>query len=327
MISRRELLTAAAVGLAGVACRREESDRDTPVPAAEESAKTDAPSLPAPKQKAVLKLSAQEGIIPGGSLTEKLDTMEKWGFVGIEFGGRNLAGRVDEIKGALKGRSIKVSAICAGFEGFLIAEDPAQRELAMKTMKEILTAAGQIGSTGLIIVPAFNGQKSIPHRDARVLLTGFDIWADRKPHDPKPLLVELGEHAAAARTRILLEPLNRKECYFMRTLADAASICRDVDSPGMAMMGDFWHMTWEETSDLGAFITAGDYLRHVHIASRRSRATPGEDGPADNYVLGFKGLKAIGYQDYVSFECGTKGDKMTAIPGAVKLLKDQWEQA
>jgi len=323
MLNRREILTAAAaVGVAGITRAR----------AAQESAKTDAPALPAPKQKAVLKLSAQESIIPGGSLTEKLDTMEKWGFVGIEFGGRNLAGRVGEINEALKGRNVKVSAICAGFEGFLIAEDPAQRELAMKTMKEILTAAGQIGSTGLIIVPAFNGQKSIPHRDARVLLTGFGIWGGRRAaapggHEPKPLLADLGEHAAAAGTRILLEPLNRKECYFMRTLADAASICRDVDSPGMAMMGDFWHMTWEETSALGAFITAGDYLRHVHMASRRSRATPGEDGPADNYVLGFKGLKAIGYQDYVSFECGTKGDKNVAIPAAVKLLKEQWEQA
>ncbi len=279
------------------------------------------------RKKAVLKLSAQEGYIPGNSLSEKLDTMEKWGFVGLEVGGRGLPGRVKELNNALKGRPIRMSAICAGFEGWLIADDPDIRKKAMDSMKEILTAAGEIGSTGLIIVPAFNSQKSLPHKEARELLTGFDRWDRRQKHDPMPLLVELGEHAEKAGTRILLEPLNREECYFLRTLADGASICRDVNSPGIAMMGDFWHMTWEETSDLGAFLTAGDYLRHVHMASRRKRRTPGEDGDADNYVNGFKGLKMIGYQDYVSFECGCSGDRNTLIPAAVKLLKEQWEQA
>ena len=69
----------------------------------------------------------------------------------------------------------------------------------------------------------------------------------------------LGEHAAKVGTRVLLEPLNRKEAYFLRQLADAASICRDVNSPGVAMMGDFYHMYIEETSDEGAFLSAGEY--------------------------------------------------------------------
>ena len=322
-IGRREFLAAAAVaGLSGALRGAEPTDAGSP-----SGAKPKTAASQAKHGKAVLNLSGQEGFIPGGSLAEKLDLMEKWGFQGLELYGRNLPARVKEIQDALKGRSIKISAICAGFQGWLIAEDKEQRELAMRTMKEILAAAGELGSTGLIYVPAFNAQKAIPHREARQLLTGFDRWDKRKEHDPQPLLLELGEHAQKCGTRTLLEPLNRDECYFVRTLADAASICRDVDHPGVAMMGDFWHMTWEETSDQGAFITAGDYLRHVHIASRKRRQTPGEDGPADNYVDGFKGLKAIGYQDYVSFECGTAGDKMTAIPAALKLLREQWEQA
>ncbi len=311
---RRDFLAAAAAAGVGAIGGR-------PAPA-------DSPgSTDAPKRKAVLKLSSQEGIIPGDSLKEKLDTMEKWGFEGLEVGGGNLPARVKELNSALKGRPIRMSAICAGFKGWLIADDPEIRRQAMTSMKEILTAAGEVGSTGLIIVPAFNAQKSLPHKEARELLTGFDRWDRRKEHDPKPLLLELGEHAAKAGTRILLEPLNRDECYFLRTLADAASICRDVNHPGIAMMGDFWHMTWEETDDMGAFLTAGDYLHHVHIASRRKRRTPGEDGEADNYVRGFKGLKAIGYQDFVSFECGCSGDRSVVIPNAVRLLREQWDQA
>ena len=47
-----------------------------------------------------LKLSFQEGIAPGKSLSEKLDYMESLGVVGFEPGGGNLAGRVNEIQQA-----------------------------------------------------------------------------------------------------------------------------------------------------------------------------------------------------------------------------------
>ncbi len=281
------------------------------------------------KGQAMLKLSCQEGIVPADKLEEKLDLLEKWGFEGIEFGGKNLVTRVDEIKKAMEGRPIKVSAICAGFEGWLIARDPQIRKKCVESMKQILTAAGALGSVGMIMVPSFNRQDeqgSLPPKDARVLLAPYTRWTDRTP-GPQLLLQELGEHAAKAGTTIILEPLNREECYFLRLLADAASICRDANHPGVAMMGDFWHMTWEETSDMGAFLSGGKYLKHVHIASRRRRKMPGEDGEADNYVDGFKGLKMIGYQGYVSFECGCEGDRKERIPAAVKLIKEQWEKA
>jgi sugar phosphate isomerase/epimerase len=92
-------------------------------------------------------------------------------------------------------------------------------------------------------------------------------------------------------------------------------------------MGDCWHMTSEETSDMGAFISAGKYLQHVHVASRKRRSMPGEDGDADNYIDGFKALKMLNYQHYVSFECGCQGDRNVVLPAAVKLLREQWAKA
>ena len=71
-----------------------------------------------PNSKAELKISFQEGIAPGANLNEKIDYMEKLGVVGFEPGGRGLKDRVKEIKDALNGRNIKVSAICAGFHPF-----------------------------------------------------------------------------------------------------------------------------------------------------------------------------------------------------------------
>lgn len=265
------------------------------------------------KRLVELKISCQEGVAPGASLTEKLDFMESLGIVGFEPWGGGLEKRVEEIQKALQNRNIKTSAICAGFEGWLIADDPAIQKKCMDSMKVIIEAAGALGSSGLIFVPAFNNQKSLPDKEARELLIGQ--------------MKELGDFALKNNTRILLEPLNREECYFCRQVADGASIIRDVKSEGAAVMGDFWHMTWEETNDRAAFLAAGNYLHHVHIASRKRRKMPGEDGEADNYINGFRGLKEINYQDYVSFECGSVGDSKITLPAAVKLMREQWKEA
>lgn len=262
-----------------------------------------------------LKISFQEGTAPGASLAEKFDFMENLGVVGFEPGGRGLLGRVDEINSALQGRNIKVSAICAGFDGFILAEDPEVKAIFDKTMREIIVAAGKIGSTGVIMVPAFNGQLPC------------------KPHNQETRdylcaqLHELGEFAKNEGTTVILEPLNRREAFYMRLVGDAAAIARDADSEGVKAMGDFWHMQ-EEVSDYGAFMSAGPkYLQHVHIASRGNRITPGEDGELDNYVEGFKALKDMRYDKYVSFECGCKGERAETVTAAVNLLRSQWAEA
>ncbi len=262
-----------------------------------------------------LRLSFQEGIAPGESLNEKFDYMENLGIVGFEPWGGGLAGRVEEIQKALSGRNIKVSAICAGFDGFILAEDQAVKTQFDTTMREIIEAAGALGSTGVIMVPAFNGQKPcMPHT-----LETREFLCEQ--------MHELGEFALKHNTTVILEPLNRGEAHYLRQVADAAAICRDAKSAGVKCMGDFWHMM-EETSDYAALMAAGkDYLQHVHVASRGRRIMPGEDGEKDNYVDGFRALKEMDYPYYVSFECGTAGDRAVTVPAAVELLRAQWQQA
>ena len=299
-MNRKEFLQASLAGAAAVAV-----------------ASTPLDLVPAPKKKgkAELRLSFQEGIAPGKSLEEKLDYMENLGIVGFEPGGGNLANRVNEINQALRGRNIKVSAICAGFKGFILAEDPKVKAEFDSTMRDIIAAAGEIGSTGVIMVPAFNGQKPCkPHTlETRAYLC-------EQMH-------ELGEYALKHNTTVILEPLNRRECHYMRQVADAAAICRDSKSAGVKCMGDFWHMQ-EETSDYAAFLAAGpEYLQHVHVASRGTRKMPADDGVVENYIDGFRALKEMNYPYYVSFECGTNGKREETVPAAVELLRAQWKKA
>jgi len=300
-LQRREFLKAA--GLAGAAIAAGGANWLRAASAQDRPGEADA-------QVAVLNVSSQEGIIPGDSLKEKVERMAEWGFQGVEPGGGGLAGRIDEIKAAIDGTPIKVSAICGGYSGVPISHVEEERTRFKQSFKELLSAAAAVGSTGVIVVPAFNNQTELSNREARPILI--------------EVLKEIGEHAVSVGSRALLEPLNRGEAFFLRQLADAAAICRDVGSPGVCMMGDFYHMNIEETSDRGAFISAGKYLHHVHLASRR-RVLPGQD--ERSFVEGFRGLKDIGYQGFCSLECGCDGDRTVEIPKAVKFLRQQWEEA
>jgi len=265
-----------------------------------------------PQKKAVLRISCQEWVVPGKSLRQKVEKLAQWGIVGLEVGGRNLAKRVKQIKEAIRGTGVSVSAICAGYQGTLGHHDPEVRKKAITSMKEILGPAGELGAVGLIFVPAFNHHKS-----------KLSAWEVRKVL--LDVLPELGDFAAKCGTKMILEPLNRRETIYVRLLADAAAIVRDVGHPGVVMMGDFYHMGIEETSDLGAFISAGKYLAHVHLATTKHRILPGQE--ERNYVPGFRGLKMIGYQGYMSFECGVRGNRDVEIPKSVKFLRAQWEKA
>jgi sugar phosphate isomerase/epimerase len=235
---------------------------------------------PAPKKEAALKLSSQLGVIPGKELDDKLALMEKWGFDAVELPG-DVAGNEKKFEEAIQKTKLKFSAVCWGScGGALASDDPQRRAQCVDQLKRVLTAAGELKTTGVIYVPAFKNETKLANQEIRKILL-----------DTMPAI---GEHAVKVGSRVLFEPLNRGEAFFLRQLADAAAICRDCRSPGICMMGDFYHMAIEETSDLGAFISAGPYLHHVHLASR-SRVLPGQD--ERSFIDGFKGLKWIGYQD------------------------------
>jgi len=282
----------------------------------------DAPAAERPKGTAVLKLCSQEGKIPGKSLKEKAETILKFGGCGLEFGGLSVE-RARQIKEELKGTGVGIAACCCGYFS-LIDPDEAKRKEGAEKLKKTLEGAGEAGSTGVIFVPAFNNHPQLNWDE------GLKALAD--------LLPAVGDYAVKCGTRVLLEPLNKGEAHFMNRLEQAVEICRAAKSPGICLMGDFYHMGREEKDDEAAFVCADGLLHHVHLASR-IRWLPGQDKLKEpnkderSFVAGFRGLKRIGYQDYCSLECNTQGDKkapldpMVEIPKSFAFLKKQWEEA
>ena len=180
--------------------------------------------IPPPAQEAVLKLSSQLAVIPGESLEEKLDKMQGWGFDGVEVGG-DIVGNEQKYLDAIAKTDMQFNAICWGYcNGDLVSDDAQRRKRGVDKLKKALESAGKIKSTGVIYVPAFIPETNRTNQEIRQLLV--------------ETFPAIGEYAVSVGSRVLLEPLNRNEAFFLRQLADAASICRDINSPGVQMMGD-----------------------------------------------------------------------------------------
>ena len=277
------------------------------------------------KKQAVLKLCSQDGLIPG-SLKEKAEKIVKWGGCGLEFGGLDVR-RAEQIKKDLEGTGVGPAALCWGSHGGdLVSMDMEKRKKGIDDLKKVLEAAAALGSTGVIWVPCFNGQSKLtPEELDKVVLE---------------ILPEIGEYAEKVKGRLLIEPLNKGETFYVNRLEQAAAFCNKINSPGVCLMGDFYHMSKEEKDQEQAFVTGGKWLHHVHLATGKGRILPGQE--PHSYVEGFKGLKRIGYQDYCSLECGIRGTKQVTddkgktkmerepdveIPKAFAFLKQQWEEA
>jgi len=279
------------------------------------------PVLNVPVPPAELHLGCQQMLVPGKTFEERYDFLEANGYDRGEINGGKwdwLAANADAMAAAIKGRKLRFCVTCIGARGNAGMADPAERRAVIDTTKSIVESAGKLGAVGVIMCPA-RKQIDLPFPELRERFLN-------------EILPEILAHAEKCGTSIVLEPLNRGETMFLRQVADGAAIARDAKSPAIGVMGDFWHMTSEETSDMGAFISAGMFLKHVHIASRKTRKIPGVDREADTYVDGFKGLKLIGYRGAVSIEAGYPKDtsddqKKHLLAQAATLMRTQWDQA
>ncbi len=73
---------------------------------------------------------------------------------------------------------------------------------------------------------------------------------------------------------LAIEPLNRFECYFLNTMADARAYVQRVGHPNFGALYDTFHANIEEKDPVGVIAQTIDVIRHVHV-SENDRGTPG----------------------------------------------------
>jgi sugar phosphate isomerase/epimerase len=265
-----------------------------------------------------MKLSVQEGNVPGDSFAQKLANLHAWGYDGVELNGRDLRQRLPEIKAALADSPMVASTICGGFPAYFTCPEKEKRQESVDAVRTLLTCAAEVGAAGVIFVPRFNRDPGVP--DLSPLSTVDQLQRDLLVAVIRPLAKE----AAGQGVCLILEPLNRYEARFPKDLAEGTSICEEVGSPGLQLMGDFFHMSIEE-ADIGASLRdAAKYLRHIHLADS-NRVVPGRGHT--QFVAPFGALQEIGYDGFGALECRVPDPRDRSLQESSQYLRAQWEAA
>lgn len=232
------------------------------------------------------------GPIPGTTLREKAEALQRTGYAGIELGGEWLDQPPDAIRSQLEGTGIVVTAITGSIQ--LLHPDPAVRTAALDLDRERFRMAKALGASGVIEVPLFGSPRfdDLPEGDSPYAY-GMKLLVTQL----KALVPALEETDMT----LFLEPLNRYETRFLNRLEQAVAVIEAVGSERIQILADFFHMQIEERVIGDALRKAGKHVGYVHLADS-NRLQPGM-GHTD-FRSGFDALKAIGYDGWFTLESG-----------------------
>ncbi|HYP43658.1 MAG TPA: sugar phosphate isomerase/epimerase family protein [Propionibacteriaceae bacterium] len=261
-----------------------------------------------------MRLSVQEQLLRGCTVVEKWGHAQALGFDAIELRGAGegrFAARLPELQAA-SAAGVPMPTVCVEMLHFVGDFDASRRADAMAQLKSQLSVMAAIGGR-LAMTPASYGMFStrlppfVPPRsaaeDRAILLDAFGA---------------LAEHAATEGVVIALEPLNRYENHMVNTLADAQSLCTEINSASLGIAADTYHMNIEEADPTSALLDAGRWIRHVQL-SDSNRLEPGAGHL--NWAGTLAALREIGYDGELAFECRLSGAADDVLPVAVQRLR------
>lgn len=228
--------------------------------------------------------AADESIFP------LLEQIKGWGYDGVELPvfDMNLE-NFQKVGAKLKELGLETTAVtvCTPDEN-PISPDAAQRQAGVDRLKKAVDMCAAAGATHLCgpihsALGEFTGQGRT-----------IDEW-----NWGKESLAQAADYAQQNNVTLVVEYLNRFECYFLNCAEDTARFCREVSHPNLKMMYDTFHANIEEKSIPSAIKACADQVVHVHI-SENDRSTPGEGHV--HWDETFATLKEIGYDGWLMIE-------------------------
>lgn len=114
-----------------------------------------------------------------------------------------------------------------------------------------------------------------------------------------------------------IEYLNRFECYFLNTMADAADYVRRVNHPSFRTMYDTFHANIEEKDPVGAFTKFKDVIAHFHV-SENDRGTPGRGNVP--WLDTFRAVRQSDYDGWLTIEAF--GRALPDLAAATRVWRD-----
>lgn len=219
-----------------------------------------------------------------------LEQIKGWGYDGVElpvfdFNAatfQKVGRKLDEL-----GLGRTAVTVCTGEEN-PISPDAGKRRAGLERLKKAVEMCAAAGATHLCG----------PIHSALGEFTGRGR-TDEEWKWGQEILAQAADYAQTHRVTLVVEYLNRFECYFLNCAEDTARFCREVNHPALKMMYDTFHANIEEKSPAAAIRGCADQLVHVHI-SENDRSTPGEGGV--NWDANFRALQEIRYDGWLMIE-------------------------
>ncbi len=155
-----------------------------------------------------------------------------------------------------------------------------------------------------------------PYHSAIGVFSGHGPTEDEKKRCAE-VMRQAAEFAAQHKVMMAIEYLNRFECYFLTTAADAKALVEKVDHPHFRMMYDTFHSNIEEKNIGGVIAGIAGKFVHVHI-SENDRGTPGTG--LVHWDETFKALRKTGYDGWMVIE--SFGRALPELAAATKVWRD-----
>ena len=251
-------------------------------------------------------------ILLRGPISESFARASRYGFDGIEVHLRD-PHDVDweEMVELSRRYSLPVTTLgtgmAAGMDGLTFTDPEAGvRVRAVERVKEHIRLAARLGSA--VTIGVLNGR----------LGSNLEQAAQGREHH-LACLKECCHAAADAGVSLLLEPLNRYECDWLNTTADALSIIAQLGFANLKYLADTFHMNIEEVNIAASMRRAGSVLGYIHLVDS-NRCGPGQGHLPFGEVL--NALIDVGYDGYLSLECLPKPDAESAIKNSLSYIKE-----
>lgn len=213
------------------------------------------------------------------------------GFHGVEvFAPAADAVERDELAGLLDLHGLSLAAVGTG-GGWVCQKltltdaDEAVRERARAFVRDIVALGAAFGAPAIIGSMQGRSGGEVGERQAMSWL--------------REALDDLGAHAASLGVPLLFEPLNRDESNLVATLGAGVELIDSLETEGVKLLADLYHMNIEEADSAAALRAAGAHVGHVHFAdsNRRAAGLGGTD-----FAPVIAALREIGYAGYLSAE-------------------------
>lgn len=237
-----------------------------------------------------------------------IEKIKKTGFDGVElplFEGD--AAHYKKVGAQLKNLGLGCTTVTVvGPEHSPISPDAKIRQAAVDRHKWAIEMTAHLGGDNLCG----------PYHSPLGVFSGEGPTEDEKKRAVE-VLRQSAEIAGQHKVTLCCEYLNRFECYFLTTAAQAADLVKRVNHPSFRTMYDSFHANIEEKSPRSAVQTLKGLFSHVHI-SECDRGTPGTG--MVRWDETFAALKEVKYDGWMVIEAF--GRALPALAAATKVWRD-----